>query len=114
MCEYVTKGHACRLTPTLGIEQERGRCFWHALVVRHGERINDPEEFTRWCEQLAEARYCSIWTHAAPLALWQFLVGERSTLPAPSACQAISCSLAPQQASDDEVATFRARYHASA
>ena len=110
-CAGTTHGTPCRMAPTVWAEGP-GRCAWHRLVAVHGERIQTPEEFERWCSMLASKSYCTLWTHASPVALWNFLTGLRSELPAASACESPSCSIQPAQASADETEQFRDRHRA--
>lgn len=112
----------------------RGYCSWHALV-RQDPRINVFDEFERWCLKLAgpeplailehdrqqadkplkareprPARNCALWTHYAPLALWQWLHHQRDHLPLATPCHLEGCPhevVEPLSAA--EIAAFRAR-----
>lgn len=125
-CSFVGD-HAlrCPFDGTMFQHGSRGYCAWHNAILDN-PRVNVFDEFERWCILLTgpsdlsradawslngmlKSRYCCLFTHYSPRALWDRMTGIRDGLPAPAPCENPSCSYRPFAATEAEVRALRDR-----
>ena len=93
-CVWLTDGRRCLMTGTIGTTQLR--CTWHYGGLADPRGMANADSFADWLDSYREARYCSVWSHAHPVALWSWIRGLDTPHPhAYTPCRRISCAIRP-------------------